>query len=114
MTINYETLGKTIKHFRLKKGYSQERLAEICDLSPSYLSYIETGKKRITLSLLIKIANELDFTFKICPNNKIFNRLGRVETDIVNLLTDCNLKEKIFIYNLISLIVKEYKNINSD
>ena len=59
MSINYRKLGQKIKQFRLTKGLSQEELAEKCNLSTSYISYIETGKKKINFSQLEKISNEL-------------------------------------------------------
>ena len=52
MTFNYKQLGKKIKNFRLEKRLSQEKLAELCNLSTSYISYIETGKKKINFSKL--------------------------------------------------------------
>ena len=54
MSINYRKLGQKIKQFRLTKGLSQEELAEKCNLSTSYISYIETGKKKINFSQLEK------------------------------------------------------------
>ena len=45
-----------IQKYRIKGGYSQERLAEAVDLSTSYVSEIETGKKRPSMKTLEKIA----------------------------------------------------------
>ena len=59
MVLNYKKLGKKIKEFRLTNGLSQEQLAEACNLSTSYISYIETGKKKINFSKLEKIARIL-------------------------------------------------------
>jgi transcriptional regulator with XRE-family HTH domain len=114
MTLDYEVLGRTIKHLRIKKGYSQEKLAEACDLSPSYISYIETGKKRLTLSLLMKIAAELNFTLKVCPLDSKFTPLGSVEANIINLISNCNIKEKLFLYNLLSYTVNQLEEFYLD
>ena len=40
----------------MDKGLTQERLAEEVDLSPGYVSEIETGKKRASMKTLEKIA----------------------------------------------------------
>ena len=45
-----------IQKYRIKGGYSQERLAEAVDLSTSYISEIENGKKRPSMKTLEKIA----------------------------------------------------------
>lgn len=45
-----------IQKYRMDKGLTQERLAEEVDLSPGYVSEIETGKKRASMKTLEKIA----------------------------------------------------------
>ena len=45
-----------IQKYRIKSGYTQENLAEAVDLSTSYVSEIETGKKRPSMKTLEKIA----------------------------------------------------------
>ncbi|MGH7963635.1 MAG: helix-turn-helix transcriptional regulator [Candidatus Binatia bacterium] len=54
-----ELLGRRIKSLRKNKGYSQEKLAEIVDISPRYLSSIETGKENPTLDLFLRLAKGL-------------------------------------------------------
>lgn len=52
MAINYKQLGRKIRKFRLEKGLTQEKLAEYCEVSASYISHIENGHKRVSLSTL--------------------------------------------------------------
>lgn len=59
MTLNYAIIGKRIKKARKRMRITQEQLAEIIDKSPSYVSYIETGKKSMSLETLVDIANAL-------------------------------------------------------
>ena len=49
-----------IQKYRINGGYSQERLAEAVDLSTSYISEIENGKKRPSMKTLEKIAAVLN------------------------------------------------------
>ena len=51
MVINYKKVGLKIKEVRLKKRLSQETLAEKCNLSTAYISYIEQGKKSLSLKV---------------------------------------------------------------
>ena len=59
MSLNYTLIGKHIKEARKKRKLTQEKLSEIIDKSPSYISYIETGKKQLSLETLVDIANAL-------------------------------------------------------
>ena len=69
MTINYQRIGKKIRELRIKRKLSQETLAELCNLSSSYISYIETGKKRLSFATLEKLSKYLNFDIDIYDKN---------------------------------------------
>ena len=58
-------LGETIKLLRKRNGLNQSQLAELCEITVTYLSLIENGKKEPTLSLLKTIANSLQVPLPI-------------------------------------------------
>jgi len=58
---NREVIGKQIRAFREKKGFSQDELAEIMEVNRSTISKVETGKFAITIDYLVKFAWYLDF-----------------------------------------------------
>lgn len=45
MALDFQTVGGRIRACRLEAGMSQERLAELSDLSPPYVSHVERGAK---------------------------------------------------------------------
>lgn len=53
-------IGINIKSERLRKGLSQEELAEKCDISRNSISLIETGKINPTVLKVLDIAKALD------------------------------------------------------
>jgi transcriptional regulator with XRE-family HTH domain len=53
-------LGKRIQQLRIKRGMTQERLAEAAKVSMTFLSVIENGKDAPSLKLLYRIAQALD------------------------------------------------------
>lgn len=55
-------LGERIKAERKKINLSQNKLAEMVEVSPSFLSQVEKGKNEPSLSTLKKIAGCLDVT----------------------------------------------------
>ena len=62
---NREVIGKQIRVFREKKGFSQDELAEIMEINRSTISKVETGKFSITIDYLVKFAWYLDFNISI-------------------------------------------------
>ena len=52
--------GMNVRKYRLKKGYSQEKFAEIVELHRTYISAVERGKRSISLENIERIANGLE------------------------------------------------------
>ncbi|WP_033827200.1 helix-turn-helix domain-containing protein [Bacillus andreraoultii] len=53
-------LGKNIHKYRMKKGLSQEKLAEYCGLHRTYIGAVERGERNISIDNIEKIANALE------------------------------------------------------
>ena len=62
---NREAIGKQIRAFREKKGFSQDELAETMEVNRSTISKVETGKFAITIDYLVKFAWYLDFNISV-------------------------------------------------
>lgn len=54
-----QTIGQCLRHCRQEKGYSQEILAELAGLHPTYIGQVERGEKNITVDSLAKITGAL-------------------------------------------------------
>ena len=65
-----ELLGKNIAKFRQQKNLSQEKLAELVDLSREYITRVERGLKNISLKNLFAIADALDVEFCLLTDFK--------------------------------------------
>lgn len=53
-------LGLNIKFARIRKGMSQETLAELCETSRTTISMIETARQNPTILKVIDIASALN------------------------------------------------------
>ena len=63
--LRLKNLGINIKSERLRKNLSQERLAELTNISRNSVSLIETGKINPTILKVIDIARVLDVDVNI-------------------------------------------------
>jgi transcriptional regulator with XRE-family HTH domain len=54
--------GKRVRELRLKRGLSQEELAELTGLHHNYVGSVERGERNISLVNIVKIARGLSVT----------------------------------------------------
>jgi len=52
-------LGRTVRKLRLRKGWSQEALAERAGLHWTYVGGIERGERNVSLVNIVRIARAL-------------------------------------------------------
>lgn len=57
--LNWEDFGTKIRTERTKKGMTQQKLAEIVEVTAESISYYETGKKRPSFEKIKTICNTL-------------------------------------------------------
>lgn len=62
---NRLNVGRKIKEIREKRGYSQDYLANLMDVSRSTISKIENGKFSFSIDYLSKLSYYLNFKFQL-------------------------------------------------
>lgn len=55
-------LGSNIRFYRKKKAVTQEKLAEICNITPVFVSQIENGMRKPSLETVYSISRALSVT----------------------------------------------------
>lgn len=65
---NRLSIGGQVRHYREKRGYSQEELASLMNINRSTLSKIENGRFAVTVDYLAKLAVHLNFHFELTDN----------------------------------------------
>ncbi len=58
-------IGETLRGLRKRKGLSQKKLAELTNISPTYISQIENGKRNPTIEIFEVIGKVLNVPFPI-------------------------------------------------
>ena len=97
-------IGHKIKTKRRKMGITQADLAKKLSISPSYLNLIESGKRKVNVDLLLKLASELNIEISDISKKTDTN----LYQNLMDLLGD-NLFEDLDITNF---DIKEIVNTN--
>jgi transcriptional regulator with XRE-family HTH domain len=64
---NLKKLGKNVRAIRLKRRWTQEKLAGVAEIHPVYISYIEKGSRNPSVTKILQIAFALE-----CSASEIF------------------------------------------
>lgn len=110
MTLDYKAIGKRIKIARIRADLTQEKLAEIVNLSPSHLSNIETGTTKVSLVTIVNLANALAVTVDDLLCDNLIKARIQFENDIQQLLDSCDDLDIRIVKDLLSSIIKTLKN----
>lgn len=62
MSMDPRLLGDTIRAARIKKGYTQDKLSEMLDITLVHLANIEGGRRKPSVPLLFQMMELLDFS----------------------------------------------------
>ena len=71
-----KTIGQRIRNYRVEKGLSQEKLAELSGCHPTYIGQVERGEKNATLESIAKIASAMNISLA-----KLFEKVGDSSVD---------------------------------
>ena len=110
MKVNYDLIGARIKEHRQRRNLTQEMLAELIEMSPGYISLIETGKKKASLETLLAICRVLSITLnELLTGNQI-----PLDTDynleIAELMSGCNEYERRIAYEIMKTVREALRN----
>lgn len=102
MAVDFGAVGARIRACRLEAGMSQERLAELSDLSPPYVSHVERGVKGPSLGALIRLAAALGVTIDYLLAGNQPADTGAYMSDVQALLDGCSLSERWIVLQVAS------------
>lgn len=101
MAIDHKAMGRRIKFARQKARITQEKLAELLDVSIVHISNIESGSGAPSLGMLVNIANTLAVSTDelLCDSVKCTGSVFRKE--LVEVVEDCDDYEiRVLVYIL--------------
>ncbi len=103
----YAEIGRNIRKYRKQQGLTQERLAEVSNLSTNYLGAIERGEKTLTLKTLIGIVDALDITADLLLCDSIKNGYQIKSSMITERLEKLSPSERNKILKMIDIMLEE-------
>ena len=117
MKVDYALIGKRIKKLRKATGWTQDDLCFEANISKTHMSHIENGTTKLSLPVLIAIANTLETTVDnlLCDSVKSSNPVFSQEiSDIINDCSSYELRVMVEAMQLIKTSLRGYRNGESE
>ena len=102
--VDYAKLGMRIKEVRLKKGLTQDHLAEMVGCNTSHISNIENNYTKLSLNVLLAIANNLDVSIDYLLSNQYKDAASALDSEILRALQGCDDSKKEKILKMIEIM----------
>ena len=103
-------VGKRIQAVRKARGLTQEQLSQMVDLSPNYLSNIETGLKTPKLDTFVEIMNALQCDANALLADEVDATTTQESGQISKALAELPANEQRRIMKVIQVLISEAKD----
>ncbi len=102
--IDYKTLGLKIKEIRINRGLTQDNLAEMVSCNTSHISNIENNHTKVSLNVLLSIANALNTSIDYLLSEQYENSSLALDNEILRVLKDCDNEKKQKILKMVEIL----------
>lgn len=102
--LDYGKLGIQIKKARQAKHLTQEMLAEMVNCNTSHISNIENNHTKVSLNVLLAIANVLDTSIDNLLSEQYENTASALDTEIMRVVSSLDVEAKKQVLRIINAL----------
>lgn len=102
--IDYAKLGLRIKEIRLSRKLTQDALAEMVCCNTSHISNVENNHTKVSLNVLLAIANALDTSIDSLLSEQYGNTALAIENQILRAVRKCDSQTKERVLKIIEIL----------
>ncbi len=102
--LDYGKLGLTIKEVRQAKGLTQELLAEMVGCNTSHISNIENNHTKVSLNVLLSIANALDTSIDYLLTDQYSDPSSALDHELMRVLSTFDIEWKQRILRILNAL----------
>lgn len=88
--MDYYEIGQRIRKYRRAKGLSQEELADQVSISVTHMSHIETGNTKLSLAVLVSLAQALETQTDELLFPAVQPKRGKAMDEILQIMEGCS------------------------
>lgn len=100
-------LGMRIRYYRKEQHITQEKLAEICNLHPTYIGQLERGEKNATIESIYRIAKGLDIPISTLLENMEYleSTSSNIPLNIYHQVLSLSYEQQIIMQEIVQNVI---------
>ena len=102
--IDYKEIGKRIRAERRRQDLTQEKLAELAEISESFLGHIERGGRTLSIETLAKLANVLGLTVEYIIAGEYNYQPDMLPAEVHNALNQMSSSQRKVFLNIMKTL----------
>jgi transcriptional regulator with XRE-family HTH domain len=102
--IDYKEIGRRIRAERRKQDLTQEKLAELSDISESFMGHIERGGRTLSVETLAKLANALGLSVEYIIAGEHSYQPDTLPEDIHHALEQMNSSQRRVFLSMVKVL----------
>ncbi len=106
--IDYKAIGRRISLYRKKKGLTQAALSEMLGVSESYISQVERGIAKISLSRLDEISEVLSTDIALLISDNVILPDMSVNSEVFEIIKNWDKEKTDFLIKLLLCADKQF------
>ena len=103
-------IGRRVQTLRRARGLTQEQLSQMVELSPNYLSNIETGLKTPKLETLVRLMNALQCDANARLADVVDTTVSQESGQFSGALAELRLEDQRRIRKVLEVLIQDAKD----
>lgn len=108
-TIDYISMGRRVRKYRIEKNMTQNDLAEAVQKSNTTISHIEVGSGKPELNTVVCIANVLGVSMDMLLCDSLENAAAAYTCDLTEDMASCSAAELRFLASVIPSLLEAFR-----
>lgn len=108
ISVDYYEIGQRIRKIRKAHKLSQEELAECIGISTTHMSHIETGSTKLSLPVLVDIAEDLEVQTDSLLYDDPRDSIDTAMNDVAAILEECDAKQARVIADMVKSLKQAF------
>ena len=107
--LDYKAIGRRISIYRKKNGFTQAVFSEKLGITESYVSQIERGATKVSLSRLDKIADALKIDIALLLSANVTSSELIINSEVCEIINNWSNDKINFLINLLMCADEQFK-----